>query len=209
VDLSKSTNSNLQYGATLQNHTSPPSNKTSKFYILNGVQYFGDSMLVTKKYQIGDFAFGGIIFWVDESGQQGLVCAKTDQSARTRWYAGTYTHTMALADGPLSGDKNTLLWISNQGYGDGNTYAARICNELQVTENNITYGDWYLPSRQELAIMYANRIIINTTAPNHGGNGSNINSSYWSSTENDQYTAYMIQFFLIMVLNYTIIKMYN
>ncbi|MBK7698539.1 MAG: DUF1566 domain-containing protein [Saprospiraceae bacterium] len=179
----------------LQNHTSLPSNKTSKFYILNGVPYYGDSMLVTKKYQIGDFAFGGIVFWVDESGQHGLVCAKTDQSAGIRWYAGTYTNTMALADGPLSGDKNTLLCISNQGYGDGSTYAARISNELQVTENNITYGDWYLPSRQELALMYANRAIIGTTSTSHGGSGFDLTVSYWSSTEYDFYNAYMIQFF--------------
>ncbi|MBK6499248.1 MAG: hypothetical protein IPG00_14240 [Saprospiraceae bacterium] len=43
--------------------------------------------------------------------------------------------------------------------------------------------------------MYANRTIINTTASNHGGNGLNNNSTYWSSTEYDFYNAYMIQFF--------------
>ena len=29
-------------------------------------------------YSVGDFARGGIVFWVDETGQHGLVCAKTD-----------------------------------------------------------------------------------------------------------------------------------
>ena len=35
-------------------------------------------------YEVGDFALGGIIFWVDETGQHGLVCAKEDQSTGIR-----------------------------------------------------------------------------------------------------------------------------
>ena len=31
-----------------------------------------------KKYQLGDFAQGGIIFWLDETGKHGLVCSKKD-----------------------------------------------------------------------------------------------------------------------------------
>jgi hypothetical protein len=30
----------------------------------------------TKTYKVGDFAHGGIVFWVDETGQHGLVSAK-------------------------------------------------------------------------------------------------------------------------------------
>lgn len=30
-------------------------------------------------YAVGDFAQGGIVFWIDEIGQHGLVCSKEDQ----------------------------------------------------------------------------------------------------------------------------------
>ncbi len=105
-----------------------------------------------KKYQVGDFAQGGIVFWVDETGQHGLVCAKQDQSTGVRWYAGTYGNTQAKGDGPFAGEVNTSIIIAAQVVigDDGSTYAARICNELQITENEKTYGDWYLPSKEKV-----------------------------------------------------------
>jgi len=141
-------------------------------------------------YQVGDFAQGGIVFWVDETGQHGLVCAKEDQSSDIRWYAGTYTNTMAKGDGPLSGEMNTAIIIANQGYGDGNSYAARVCNELQITEGGKTYGNWYLPSKEELNLMYLNKATINATATANGGsNFASGSAYYWSSTEDDnEYT---------------------
>lgn len=143
-----------------------------------------ESVTGTKTYSVGDFAHGGIVFWVDETGQHGLVCAKADQSDGVRWYAGTFGNTQAKGDGPYAGKANTSIIISAQvAIGDdGNTYAARICNELQITENGITYGDWYLPSKEELNLMYQNRAKINATAASNGGSGF-TNGKYWSSTE--------------------------
>lgn len=140
-------------------------------------------------HYVGEFYGGGIVFWVDGSGQHGLVCAKNDQSAGVRWYAGTYTNTMARGDGPLSGEMNTAIIIANQGNGDGNTYAARICNELQITEGGKTYGDWYLPSLGELTLIYENRTLISATAISNGGS-SVSEGDYWSSTEKDNGTAW-------------------
>ena len=65
---------------------------------------------------------------------------------------------------------------------DGSTYAARICNKLQVTEGGTTYGDWYLPSKHELDLMYDNKSTVNTTATANGG-VSFASDSYWNSTE--------------------------
>ena len=103
-------------------------------------------------YSVGDFAYGGIVFWVDETGQHGLVCSKEDQSTAVRWFAGTNGNTQAKGDGPYAGEANTSIIIAAQvAIGDdGDTYAARICNELQVTDGGKTYGDWYLPSKEEL-----------------------------------------------------------
>jgi|LGOV01.1.fsa_nt_gb hypothetical protein len=136
--------------------------------------------------KIGDFMHGGIVFWVDETGQHGLVCAKKDQGAGHRWYAGTFGNTHAKGDGVYAGKANTTIIIAAQvAIGDdNNTYAARICNELQVTEAGITYGDWYLPSKYELNLMFLNKAIIDATAAYNGGSTLG-DSGYWSSTEDD------------------------
>ncbi len=135
-------------------------------------------------YSVGDFAQGGIVFWVDETGQHGLVCAKQDQSRGARWHTGTYGSTRAKGDGPYAGKANTAIIIAaHVAIGDdGNTNAARICNELQITEGGKTYGDWYLPSREELNLMYLNKRYIDATATANGGS-SFVDPDYWSSTE--------------------------
>ncbi len=150
-------------------------------YSFNGLAW---TAVRTKTYSVGDFAQGGIVFWLDETGEHGLVCAKSNQDGGSgiRWYAGTNTYTMAKGDGPYAGELNTAIIIANQGNGDGNTYAARVCNELQITENGKTYCDWYLPSKNELRLMYLNKTTIYATATANGGVGLGSNY-YWSSTE--------------------------
>lgn len=137
-------------------------------------------------YTVGDFAQGGIVFWVDESGLHGLVCAKSDQDGGSgeRWYAGTNGNTRAKGHGPYSGEANTIRIIATQvAIGDDSTtYAARVCNELQITEGGKTYGDWYLPSKEELNLMYANKTTIDDTATTNSGSAF-AGAAYWSSTE--------------------------
>jgi len=150
----------------------------------SGIPSWKDATGGSTTYTVGDFAQGGIVFWVDETGQHGLVCAKLDQSAGMRWYAGTIGYTRANGDGPLAGEMNTAIIIASQvAIGeDGNTYAARICAELQITEGGKTYGDWYLPSKEELNLMYQNKATIDATAIANGGSGF-ASGYYWSSTE--------------------------
>jgi hypothetical protein len=156
-----------------------------------------------KSNAVGDFAQGGIIFWLDDSGQHGLVCAKEDYPELVMWdikfktvdegfKAKTPENPLisALGDGPYSGELNTAIIIAALGFGDGRVYAAAACNELEVTENEIIYGDWYLPSREELNMMYKNRKLIDKIALENGGGTfqmdgdyRTIGNSYWSSTE--------------------------
>lgn len=152
--------------------------------VTNGNGVSGNPAIAAKTYNIGDFAHGGIVFWVDTTGQHGLVCAKTDQSTGVRWYAGTHGNTQAKGDGPYAGKANTYIIIAAQvAIGDDNyTYAARICNELQITEGSKTYGDWYLPSKVELNLMWLNKSIIDATAIANGGSAF-ASANYWSSLE--------------------------
>jgi hypothetical protein len=151
-------------------------------------------------YKVGDFAQGGVVFWVDETGQHGLVCASSDQSAGIRWYAGTSGNTQAKGDGIYAGEMNTAIIIASQvAIGDdGSTYAARLCVELQITEGNETFGDWYLPSKAELNLMYQNKSVIDASAVANGGSnfssGNFSTSFYWSSTELDGSTVWFQNF---------------
>ena len=172
------------------NVTVTGSGTTASPYVVNATAGSGSTT-----YSVGDFAQGGIVFWVDETGQHGLVAAKEDQSTGVRWYAGTYGNTQAKGDGPFSGEANTSIIIAAQvAIGDdGSTYAARICNELQVTEGGKTYGDWYLPSKEELDLMYQNKATIDATAGVNGGSGF-ASAYYWSSTEYNNNNAWKQNF---------------
>jgi len=135
---------------------------------------------------IGDSYQGGIIFWLDATGQHGLIAATTDQSTGVRWYAGTNGNTQAKGDGLYAGKANTSIIIAAQvAIGDDNaTYAARICNELQITEGDKIYGDWYLPSKYELNLLYLQNTAV----------GGFASAYYWSSTEFDDVHAWSQSF---------------
>jgi hypothetical protein len=146
-----------------------------------------------KKYQIGDFAHGGIIFWLDESGQHGLVCTKSDIVQSTQWdteleYVGETmyppernTKSVAITDGIYAGKENTQSIIKFVGKSE-KPYAAIMCDEYSLEIDSIVYNDWYLPSREELNIIYLNRTIINEVAIQKGGDSLN-KKRYWSSTD--------------------------
>ena len=149
----------------------------------------------SKKYHIGDFTQGGIIFWLDESGDHGLVCAKEDQALRMQWdmelkfeggvmsFPERNTKSISIVDSIFAGKGNTKSIINF--VGDTNkAYAAMVCDELVVVESEIVYGDWYLPSREELIMMYTNRKIINKVALSERGSSFG-KKSYWSSTDVD------------------------
>jgi hypothetical protein len=137
-------------------------------------------------HAIGDSFGGGIVFFVYDGGQHGLIAATADQSAGIRWYGGSYTNTRARADGIGAGLKNTAIIIANQGPVDDNAFAATVCNEYSVTVDGVTYGDWYLPSKHELNLLYIERATV----------GGFINNSYWSSTESGSYHAWIQVFYV-------------
>lgn len=170
-------------------------NSQSNFIIRKNDGTLGRRVLSSfqkKKYVIGEFAHGGIVFWLDETGEHGLVCSISNIATDERWYAGDCGHTRAYGDGPGAGRSNTSIIIAAQvAIGDdGSTYAARICNEyfsLDPFNRGVSFnhGDWYLPSLEELKIMYNNKAAIEATAvqlSSFGAEGFN-DGIFWSSTE--------------------------
>jgi len=119
-------------------------------------------------HYIGESYGGGIIFYVYDDGQHGLIAATSDQSSGIQWYNGTYTTTNAVRDCIGAGQYNTERIIANQGAG---SYAAQTCANYQGGD----YGDWYLPSEYELNLLYSQKNVVNGF----------VKSRYWSSSELD------------------------
>lgn len=124
-------------------------------------------------FTIGESYGGGIIFYIDTSGQHGLIAATADQGTSASWYNGTYTTTGATATGIGSGTRNTKKIIKSQGKTGG--YAALLCAQY----SGGGFNDWFLPSKDELNELYKQRKVV----------GGFAKTNYWSSSEADMNNA--------------------
>jgi surface protein len=129
---------------------------------------------------IGDYRFGGVVFWIDPADDtHGLVCAIHDQSTGIRWFNGTTQVTGATATNIGTGAANTDAIILVQGVTATN-YAAGLARAYKSG----FYGDWFLPSMDELLLMWSKRLVINTTSVANGGDPLSPGPiEYWSSSE--------------------------
>ncbi|MEO6404438.1 MAG: DUF1566 domain-containing protein, partial [Ferruginibacter sp.] len=116
-------------------------------------------------HYIGESYGGGIVFYVYDNGQHGLIAATADQSTGIQW-ANNTNITNAVRDGVNAGKLNTERIIIYQGTG---AYAAQLCANYQGGN----YGDWYLPSKYEVNLLYLQKAAV----------GGFASASYWSSTE--------------------------
>ena len=100
---------------------------------------------------IGDTAQGGIIFYLDPSGCHGLVAKATDEASYYQWSSTTF-NTYAYASGIYGGAQNTKKSLARAAYYSELCPAADVCDYLA----SVGYTDWYLPSKDELDMMYVN-----------------------------------------------------
>jgi hypothetical protein len=138
------------------------------FQVYNGVAWYSTVHFIGESYG------GGIVFYVYDNGQHGLIAATADQSIGIQWYNGTYRSTGTTGDGLGAGAMNTTLIVATQmADNQAGNFAAKVCADYSVTVGGITYGDWYLPSRYELNLLFLQKTIV----------GGFANSLYWSSSE--------------------------
>ena len=136
----------VNLGACFFNHELNTCNYPSEGYDCEG------NML--PQYLVGDFALGGIVFYVDETGEHGLVATMDDSAID---------------------DSGAMNWMDAIGTSAIDTYS---------------YDDWYLPSLQELQLMY-NTIGLGGTESNIGVFAS---VPYWSSSEINFSYAWCVDF---------------
>jgi hypothetical protein len=129
-------------------------------------------------HYIGEDYGGGIVFYVYDGGQHGLIAAPADQSTNIKWsYTFLFsTFKKAVRDGVGAGKFNTER-INTENLED---YAADLCANYRGGN----YGDWYLPSKYELNLLYLQKTVVGGFSPRN----------YWSSTEYDNVSAW-VQFF--------------
>jgi hypothetical protein len=143
----------------------------------------------TALYQVGDMVEGGIVFYVDATGEHGLVAAQEDLEGIYEW--GCLGESVDGADSKWigSGLQNTMD-ITNQGCAteNGGITAAQASLDAEING----YGDWYLPSRDEMFQMYLNIGQGGLNANNNIGDFQNY--YYWSSSENDGNDAWSVDF---------------
>ena len=137
---------------------------------------------------IGDFYEGGVIFYLDETGEHDLVVTAFEQSYGTTWKCDT-TIIIQGAEGIAigTGTQNTadILSVCNT----SPTIAAAICNSLVLNG----YDDWFLPSKDELNEIYLNKDLIDDTAVNNGGILLQ-HTNYWSSSHSNSNTVWVQTF---------------
>jgi hypothetical protein len=147
----------------------------------SGITYSNEVTINTPAqiFALGNSYQGGIIFYLDDSGIHGLLAAPNDQNTNVTW--GCFGVNLSGADDSFIGTglQNTQDIIA--GCNVTNT-AAYYCRNLVLSD----YDDWFLPSKDELELMYINLHAFDK------GNFSGL--SYWSSTEVDANNAWSHHF---------------
>jgi hypothetical protein len=183
-------------------------------YSLGRVDFSGiDSMLDDVVYQVGDIGpAGGYIFYdcdADNSsgnadgltsftcGWRYLEAAASDLGGACFGYYRPEKTNLKIGTGTAigTGKSNTKCLVKAMGTitytkSSGSltdTYAAKMCDDYSVTYHGVVYDDWFLPSKDELNLLYE---VLQLN-----GLGDFSKNAYWSSSEYNQNNAWLQYFY--------------
>jgi len=132
----------------------------------------------TNSHYIGELYGGGIVFWVDNTGQHGLIVSLIDLSQSAQWSS---EHIVTGATSTWNGQGNSSLCGCN---------AAALCSSYSNSNYGTgIYSDWYLPAIDQLCMISHARYILNKNIESVSGANILALHVYWSSTEWNYYNA--------------------
>jgi hypothetical protein len=150
----------------------------------------GPQLIGSFSHYIGEIFGGGIIFhlWKDSSGvEHGLVINKTDLSTNQSWSNMIMSPVGSTAGSTWDGLSNSIAITNQIGH---NSSAASVC----LASNTSGESDWYLPSPDELSLIWQNRFNLNRIFANMSGATQLNNIYYWTSREYDDARAWLVDF---------------
>ncbi|MDG1160398.1 MAG: hypothetical protein P8N19_12975 [Flavobacteriales bacterium] len=142
-----------------------------------------DSCISLSGLQVGDVFGGGLVAYIYQAGDpgfiegevHGFVVSDFNLTNNIAWgCSGTFMETSSELG---AGMANTIQIVN--ACSDEN-FAAKLCYDL--IHNG--YDDWWLPSRDELAKIYGNRVALDIASALH----------YWSSTDCSELRARVLNF---------------
>jgi hypothetical protein len=140
-------------------------------------------------YAIGDDGpAGGKVFYVTNGGLHGLEAAPVDQSDAAEWGCFENNVTGAVGTAIGTGAQNTDAIVSFDGCDDGSPAA------LAATGYSLNgYDDWFLPSKDELNLMWKNLADPDDDGRESGSDSDSVGGfdsfGYLSSSQYDDITA--------------------
>lgn len=168
----------------------PGTHKVTCVAKLGNNNYSGETT-VTMVLRLGDEYQGGKIFYLEASGEHGLIGSTSDLS-----YSGEFGEEIRFSWGAETllgttknnGKENTALMAANA---PSSGYAGYHFKNGGYTKNG--YSDWYIPSIDELEILKENKAYV-------GGfsNATDWQAMYWSSSESSETKAYILNFNALM-----------
>ena len=141
-------------------------------------------------HYIGEEYGGGVIFhlWKDNAGvEHGLIVALTDQSISQAWSNVTSAEIGTSAQSSWDGLSNSNSIVGQAGH---TSSAAKLCLDLVSGGQS----DWYLPSIQELNMLWNNYYTVTRALSQISGATQLSNSVYWSSSESSSNDAWYFSF---------------
>jgi hypothetical protein len=142
------------------------------------------------QYHIGDVLYGGVVFWLDSTGQHGLVVAMSDSANDIGW--GCFgTDLPNVPNVPYNGGVPIGLGAE---IGDGVTNTNGILTDCSTAPAALAARslgpDWFLPSIKELDQIYDHKDTLEAVS-----GFTAFSNYYWSSTEGDNFNAWFQYFF--------------
>ncbi|MDA9970343.1 DUF1566 domain-containing protein [Flavobacteriaceae bacterium] len=145
---------------------------------LQGIQGVQGADATSPTYSIGDIVNGGVVFWLDSTGQHGLVAAFSDVATSVEWGCLS-TDLPNVSNVPYNGGVPTG---SGAEIGDGFNNTNDILQDCPTAPAAFAArsvgAQWFLPSAKELNQMYVNKTTLEAVS-----GFDDLNGYYWSSTE--------------------------